>query len=167
MLPVIIGVGVGIALLEMFNSAEEEAKKSKRKYKDTYNYYNNEINKSRKNMQRKAKLHALKKARRLSIEQANIIYEQLQKERERYNNINNLLKKSKISLNELFQNKRETNDYSKKTAIQENINMVIDVRKKLFAKRDEQKDYLNQIQEQLKMANAKTSKLKNQIEEYY
>jgi hypothetical protein len=77
------------------------------------------------------------------------------------------LKKSKISLNELFQNKRETNDYSKKTAIQENINMVIDVRKKLFAKRDEQKDYLNQIQEQLKMANAKTSKLKNQIEEYY
>jgi hypothetical protein len=69
--------------------------------------------------------------------------------RERYNNINNLLKKSKISLNELFQNKRDSDDYSKKTAIQENINMVIDVRKKLFAKRDEQKDYLNQIQEQL------------------
>jgi homoserine dehydrogenase len=164
MLPVIIGVGViGYGLYKLLDSSKSEVKKAHKRYNNTYNYYNNEIKKSEEFAENKKELHILKKARKLSIEQANIIYNQLQEERGRYKKINNLIRESQIALNQAFEEKKSANRYSIRKEKQENIEMIITLRKELFSHRDEIKSALNTIQTQLKMANQKTSSLKEKI----
>jgi len=164
MLPYIIGatiVGVGALLMS-------EAKSSNTRTRDEYIDTVQRAKSSIKSSYQKAKLadqyDKLYKMKSTKAKIADVIYCEYMVIKEQYTIINQDLYNTKISLNYLFDIKSESRDRSTKQQLQQEINLIIQIRKELFAIKQSISMHKEELYHRLRLANSETKNI--QIHRY-
>ncbi len=164
MLPWLIGgaiVGIGAMLLD--DSQSSGRKRAKKRYKETKRDSIAQIDNRYKKAQRKDTLDKLFKVKRAKVKIADDIYTQLKSSRDRYQSINMELVNSKKELDNLFLSKKSLSTKREKQEVQNQINMIIQMRKNIFQTKDILKFQINEIDKRLKVANKDTKEIQNSI----
>ncbi len=143
---------------------------TKSDYSSSVNNYYNEVNRQEKEIKRKAKntkrryeLDKLYKVKKSKEKIANGIYSQIKSAKRELQEININLKRLKDNINSLFFEKRVAQTREEKIIIQEQINIVVESRKKLFDLRDETKEHISTIYTELKEVNQEIAEIKRNI----
>ena len=163
MLPWLIGgaiIGIGALILD---DASSSNKKAKKKYNNTYNASLSTINSNYQNAQKKDTLDKLYKVKKAKVKIADTIYKDLQSYIKNFNKINQDIKSSKISLNNLFEQKRMSDNKGQKRVLQENINIMQLSRKELFSIKDLVQNNISSRKKSLNIANNNTKSIITEI----
>jgi flagellar biosynthesis GTPase FlhF len=156
----VIVLGVGAYLLDDANSSNKRARKD---YYDTCNEAEEWVEHVVNHVQKKDTLDKLFKMKKTKRKVADAIYKELKKVNEEFNVINRRIKASKKLLNELFEQKRATEERAKKRAYQDEINKVQAVRKELFAIKESLYFHQKELKSHLKLANQATRMVQDEI----
>ena len=164
MLPLIgavaVVVGVGAYLLDDASSSNARAR---RDYEDACDEAEEWLEEKAQKAQRKDALDKLFKIKRAKQKVADAIYGELKQSQKDFKEINKSIKKSKELLSELFTQKRLSDSRAKKRALQEEINLVVASRKKLFSTKDMLQQNIKELKERLRVANRETRMVQDEI----
>lgn len=149
MLPVLIGVAAAIGVSVVLGNARKENNNARDNYrrdfrnakKSIQSHY--ETQKEREERERKAK------AKKLQQKRNHILKQELYARKKEYKEVQQNLKKHKVLLSELFEQKHKSKYKEEKREIQKHINQVLEVRKILFASQDKLKNTLNNAYEKI------------------
>jgi uncharacterized protein (DUF3084 family) len=163
MLPFIAGaivLGVGAYLLD---DASSSNKRARRDYDDACDEAEEWVEHVAYHAQKKDTLDKLFKMKKAKRKVADAIYEELKKVNEEFDLINEKIKASKEALGELFEQKKATEERTKKRAFQEEINKIQAARKELFAIKETLSLHQKELKSRLKLANQETQMVQDEI----
>jgi len=164
MLPFIaLGVGIIAVGSYLLDDASSSHSRAVRNYDDAYDEAEEWIEHEAYHAQRKNTLDNLFKMKRAKQKIADTLYKELQEECNSLRQTNNNLSSMKRNLSLLFAQKRESLERSEKRRFQEEINLVIASRKELFSLKDALKQNIIELSTRLKVANAETRSIQEQI----
>ena len=163
MLPFIIGGAVLAVGAYLLNDASEENREERRRYDDEYESYSKTIKKHQQYAQNRDYKDKLYKMKRAKAKVADNIYKEYTAQNNHFHEINQALVQIKHALDRLFAEKKATHSKEEKRNIQQQINQVIEARKELFLLKDSLKASVHQLKKELRIANAQTRKLKEEI----
>lgn len=143
MLPVIIGLGLLGVGLYVVGSAEEENERARDDYMWDLKNAQNTVNTHYETQKQKEKRKRKTKAKKLQQEREHILMQEHYARKKEYSEIQQNLKKHKILLSELFEQKHQSKHREEKREIQKHINQVLEIRKTLFSNQDKLKNMLN------------------------
>ena len=160
MLPFIIA---GAVVAYLLDDASSSNKKARRDYDDTCDKAKEWLEYKEKHARRKDALDKLFKVKRAKQKVGNAIYSELKETQQAFKDINNRIKESKKILSKLFMQKRLSDSRAKKRELQEEINLIITSRKKLFSTKEILHQNIKELKERLKVANGETRMVQEQI----
>jgi len=150
-------VGAAVLLfaggLYMENESKEEKKRAKKKYKKAKKKAEKEVYERTYKAEQTIKKDQLYKLKALKQQVADTIYQEYKELKKQYKHINLQLKELKQTLNELFMHKRVKQTAEDKKIIQQNINISVLSRKKLFKIKEDIENKLTLLKDRLKVAN--------------
>jgi len=157
----LLGIGLGLMILNELGSSSRS--RAKKRYKETKRDSIAQIDNRYKKAQRKDTLDKLFKVKRAKAKIADDIYTQLKSSKDRYKSINMELISSKKELDNLFFTKKSLSTKREKQEVQNQINIIIQMRKNIFQTKDILRFQINEIDKRLKVANKDTKEIQNSI----
>lgn len=165
MLPVIAGVvGVFAVGAYLYNEASSSNESARRDYDDACDNAQNKLKRTMKQAQKKDALDKLVKAKKAKRKIAGTFSKELEKVKHDFKELNNTIKESKDKLSEFFTQKRLTDVQSEKQALQEEINLLQDTRKELFATKDLLEKNLKALKKSLSLVNNEITMIQKEID---
>lgn len=164
MLPFILG-GLGILAVGAYllDNAEDDYESAKREYHDEFKRSTIKINNHFEELKHNDELDKLYKLKKAKQQIFDDIDKEIKAEKRRYYDINKVLFDFKKDLNELFTQKHNANNKTEKRAIQENINIILEMRKETFKIKDDIKTNLDELDKKLKPIKDELALISSQI----